>query len=260
MSERIQADTLLLSDTHLGFGEHTAKWLLTILPKYEFRRIIFVGDTFHHYNFSLFSKAELEFLTWLCNLEPDVEVVILPGNHDPNPPATLKLMARCQVQIVTDGQYVWQHKGQSCVALHGDQFDPSLTQDKQYQDFLYWCEKKIRAIDRLVDWFVGRRQVLLSFFFNHPYWKQRLDNLSTKAMEFVKQTGHRFVFCGHVHQPGFLVESSELADDTEILSTYINLGCWIDSDPVLGVIGSNGVELHHYSPAGELIGVVCLAA
>jgi len=206
--------------------------------------------TIHLYEFERFSKDELRFLTWLFSLGEDIEIVILPGNHDPELPSTLNMLCKDNVHLVNEGQYIWNHEGKSYIALHGDQFDLSLKEDKSYQDFLYWWEKRFREIDRAIDyWFSCRWQFILGKFSRHPYWLERLDNLSSKAIKFGKEKKHHCVFCGHVHQPS-------ISTNEEAGVTYVNLGCWVDADPTLCVIDSNGVAIHQWSPEGKLIGTI----
>ncbi len=239
--------TLLRADTHLGFGENTAKWLLAILPQYEFERIIFVGDTFHHFRFEEFSRDELKFMTWLCDLGPEVEVVVIPGNHDHDLPLGLAVLSQGNFQIIQGGLYAWEYQGKSYVAIHGDQFDDSLEQDKLWQDFLYWWELRIRAADRVIDVFTGRWQLLLSQFFRHPYWLERIEDLSFKAMEFAKTQNYDCIFCGHVHQPAVFKAPLEIHDDKDTNPVYVNLGCWIDSDPTLSI--SSSINTGFFVPA-----------
>lgn len=241
-------DTLLLSDIHLGFGENTAKWLLAILPEYRVKRIIFVGDTFHeHYRFEDLSKDELRFMTWLFNLGSEIEVIMVPGNHDQDLPKALVALSQGNIQIIKKGGYAWEYKGKRFIAIHGHQFDDSFVEHKYRQHFLYLRELQFRRVDRLIDWFLGyRRQLILSQFFQHHYWLERIKDLSDKMMKFARKKKCHGVFCGHVHQSSFFQDVSGCNDDEEIHPIYINLGCWVDKDPTLCIVG----------PEGELLATV----
>lgn len=160
-------------------------------------------------------------------------------------------------KVVEGGVYEWTFNNKHFVILHGHQFDHRLKQDALRIRFYDWWEKLFRSIDLYIDEQEGERiQLILDNFYGHHYWQEGLDNLSTKAIEFAKKKKCHYIMCGHVHSPAVQFHTPVFEDDEDDGPTYISLGCWIDSDPTLSVVGDNGAELHQYSPRGELIGIV----
>src|SRR5262249_7270660 len=84
-TEEILADTMIVSDVHLGSSLCRAKELLTVLKKSRFNRLILLGDIFVDLNFNRLKKEHWEIFSYILKLpinQPGVEVIWVEGNHD----------------------------------------------------------------------------------------------------------------------------------------------------------------------------------
>ena len=81
----IFADTIILSDLHLGSEVSRAKSALRLLKSASFNRLILLGDIFSDLNFRRLKKEHWQFLGYirkLSNPKREIEVVWVEGNHD----------------------------------------------------------------------------------------------------------------------------------------------------------------------------------
>src|ERR1700757_91163 len=118
----IFADTIILSDLHLGSEVSRAKSALRLLKSASFNRLILLGDIFSDLNFGRLKKEHWQFLSYirkLSNPKRNVEVVWVEGNHDHG---LARVMSHL-VGIRVYQQYQWEFAGKRHLAIHGHQFD-----------------------------------------------------------------------------------------------------------------------------------------
>src|SRR5437899_11446463 len=85
MEHMIFADTIIVSDLHLGSEVSRAPAALKMLKSASFNRLILLGDIFSDLNFRRLKKEHWQFLGHirkLSNPKREVEVVWVEGNHD----------------------------------------------------------------------------------------------------------------------------------------------------------------------------------
>ena len=79
------ADTIIISDLHLGSEVSRAPAALRMLKSASFNRLILLGDIFCDLNFGRLKKEHWKFLSYirkLSNPKREIEVVWVEGNHD----------------------------------------------------------------------------------------------------------------------------------------------------------------------------------
>src|SRR5579864_7736888 len=85
LSHMICADTIILSDLHLGSEVSRASDALRMLKSASFSRLILLGDIFSDLNFRRLKKEHWQFLGYirkLSNPKREIEVIWVEGNHD----------------------------------------------------------------------------------------------------------------------------------------------------------------------------------
>ena len=85
ISQMIFADTIILSDLHLGSEVSRASDAVRMLKSASFNRLILLGDIFSDLNFRRLKKEHWQFLGYirkLSNPKREIEVVWVEGNHD----------------------------------------------------------------------------------------------------------------------------------------------------------------------------------
>src|ERR1700721_2999338 len=81
----LHANTLILSDLHLGAETSRAREATRLLKECRFERLILLGDIFADLNFARLTKDHWKFLGYirkLSNPKRNIEIVWGGGNHD----------------------------------------------------------------------------------------------------------------------------------------------------------------------------------
>src|SRR5215469_14862027 len=131
----IFADTIIISDLHLGSEVGRASAALSMLKSASFNRLILLGDIFSDLNFGRLKKEHWRFLGYirkLSNPKRDVEVVWVEGNHDRG----LSQLMSHLVGIRVYQEYVWDYGGIRHLAIHGHQFDRFVSRNRVLSSFL----------------------------------------------------------------------------------------------------------------------------
>ena len=115
------ADTLIVSDLHLGLPASRPRDLLGVLEDWRFERLILLGDVFHDWSFRHLCADTWRLLAHLRRLSHrrEAEVVWVLGNHDRH---LAHLVAKL-LGVETTEAFRWTYAGRAFVALHGDRFD-----------------------------------------------------------------------------------------------------------------------------------------
>src|SRR6201981_197691 len=106
----IFADTVMLSDLHLGSEVSRASAALRMLKSASFNRLILLGDIFSDLNFGRLKKEHWQFLGYirkLSNPKREIEVVWVEGNHDHG----LAQVMSHLVGIRVYQEYTWEFNG-----------------------------------------------------------------------------------------------------------------------------------------------------
>jgi UDP-2,3-diacylglucosamine pyrophosphatase LpxH len=130
----IFADTIIISDLHLGSEVSRASAAMRMLKAASFNRLILLGDIFSDLNFGRLKKEHWKFLSYirkLSNPKREIEVVWVEGNHDH---ALSQVMSHL-VGIRVYQEYEWQYDGIRHLAIHGHQFDRFLTRNRVLSTF-----------------------------------------------------------------------------------------------------------------------------
>ena len=229
-------DTLILSDVHLGSEISRAKDALDLLKSTTFRRLILLGDIFNDLNFRRLKKEHWQFLSYirkLSNPKRNVEVVWVEGNHD----LGLSDLMSHLVGIPVYQQYMWEHGGERCLAIHGHQFDRFVVNNfliSRLGEALFLWIQKMDAGKKRFSRYLDRL---------NTRWLRLSDKVSRGALNYAAHHGATRVFCGHTHVP-------LQAERDGIM--YFNSGSWIDKHCSYITVDEGGVQIQTYNPVREL--------
>src|SRR5262249_4070873 len=135
LSNMIFADTIIVSDLHLGSEVSRACSALRMLKSASCNRLILLGDIFSDLNFRRLKKEHWRFLGYirkLSNPKREIEVVWVEGNHDRG----LAQVMSHLVGIRVNQEYAWEFCGVRHLAIHGHQFDRFVSRNRMLSGFL----------------------------------------------------------------------------------------------------------------------------
>ncbi len=227
----VPADTLIISDVHLGSDVSRAREAQRLLDLCSFRRLILLGDMFSDLNFSRLKKDHWRFLSAirkLSNPKRHIEVVWVEGNHDQG----LATLMSHLVGVRVYQEYSWTYDGLRHLAIHGHQFDRFVINQQAINKFgtlLYLYLQKIdserKRFSRLLDMLNTR-------------WARLSPKVCQGALEYARRKGFDRVFCGHTH-----VALEAERDGVR----YFNSGSWVGAQPTFITVGQEGVQIHRYA-------------
>lgn len=224
------ADTLIVSDLHLGLPDSRPRDLLDLLVERPFQRLILLGDIFHDPSFRHLDADAWQLLRHIRQLDrqPGREVVWLLGNHDRElaDPVTRLL------GIEGRESYAWRQQGRRCLALHGDCFDAFVSRHVRFgqlcSDVFAFCQRALAPhhgwLARLDAWQIK--------------WARLGDKVAEAAAGHAARLAFDVVVCGHTHEP---VRRHVATADRWV--TYANAGHWIGSPASFVTVGPNGLGL-----------------
>ncbi len=229
------ADTLIVSDLHLGLPASRPRDLLDLLEQWRFERLILLGDVFHDWSFRHLCTDTWRLLAHIRALSQkrEAEIVWILGNHDRH----LSQLVAKLVGVETTELFRWQYDGRDFMALHGDRFDRFISS-----------------------------YVKTSAFFSHAYaftqrwlskhgeWPKRLDrahvgfsslsrDVEQGACGYASEQGVDVIVCGHTHKATRAVFDRPGPSGQAI--EYLNTGCWVDRPASFVTVGADGVVLNH---------------
>ena len=219
MTKKYQAETILLSDIHLGSPLSRAQTLNTVLERWEFQRLIIVGDLFASSDFKKLTSDEWRLLRRLSRqMDAGAEIIWVEGNHDLGQIQNLSHLLGIEILQ----EYVWEWHGKKCLAIHGHQFDKFVVSSIGISlSWIYLHLLKIGPIRKIFG------PLLASISDN---WARMPDVLREKCVKLAKEEKVDIIFAGHTHQ----FEHS-LIDNI----TYVNTGCWVSTPAILVALGSD---------------------
>ncbi len=226
------ADTLLISDVHLGSETSRAREATQFLRSAVFNRLVLLGDIFCDLNFRRLKKEHWQFLSLirkLSNPKRGVEVVWVEGNHDRG---LAQLMSHL-VGVKVYEEYAWQHHGVKYRGIHGHQFDRFLVDSallSAFGEFLYLQIQKVDFKDSKIARWLDRL---------NSRWLRLTPKVAAGALALARMRGDDVVFCGHTHQ-AFHAEFDSVR--------YFNTGAWTHERLTYATVDDNGAQLGEYVP------------
>ena len=231
----IFADTIILSDLHLGSEVSHASQALRMLKKASFNRLILLGDIFSDLNFGRLKKEHWKFLSYirkLSNPKREIEVVWVEGNHDHG----LSQVMSHLVGIRVYGEYVWEFGGVRHLAVHGHQFDRFFTRNGVLSNFLSALHLSIQKFS-----FGKKRMIGFLERFDTAYLRLS-EKVASGALAHARSRNALRVFCGHTHEALSLTR-----DGVE----YYNSGSWTQDNMTYIAVDQQGVRIWEYREPAE---------
>ncbi len=239
---RESVDTLIVSDIHLGSRVARPKAVRRLLERFDFKRLILLGDIFDDLNFTRLKKDHWNLLSYIRKLSnPDrkIEVVWVEGNHDEGLAEIMSLMMGIKVY----DEYFWETSGRKFLAIHGHQFDKFLTENVVISNVSSFVYDKVQRLDnesQSISRFIKRKS---------KGWLRLSDKVANEAMEYGRSKGADAVVCGHTHF-SMMKESDDI--------NYYNTGCWTDIPSTYIVIDNFGIasikeDIHLHSQITEAV-------
>jgi UDP-2,3-diacylglucosamine pyrophosphatase LpxH len=226
----IFADTIILSDLHLGSEVSRASAALRMLKSASFNRLILLGDIFSDLNFRRLKKEHWQFLGYirkLSNPKRKIEVVWVEGNHDHG----LSDVMSHLVGIRVYDEYVWDFNGKRHLAVHGHQFDRFLTSNGVLSRFLSVLHLSLQKMS------FGKRRMMGFLERFDTAWLRLSSKVARGAVAHARSRNADRVFCGHTHEALSLKR-----DGVE----YYNSGSWTQDDATYIAIDEQGVRVWEY--------------
>lgn len=226
----IFADTIILSDLHLGSEVSRASDALRMLKSASFNRLILLGDIFSDLNFGRLKKEHWQFLGYirkLSNPKRQIEVVWVEGNHDHG----LSDVMSHLVGIRVYDEYEWDFEGKRHLAVHGHQFDRFLTSNRVLSGFLSALHLGLQKMS------FGKRRMMGFLERFDTAWLRLSAKVARGALAHGRSRGAHRVFCGHTHEALSLNR-----DGVE----YYNSGSWTQDDATFIAIDNRGVNVSTY--------------
>lgn len=231
----IFADTIILSDLHLGSEVSHASQALRMLKKASFNRLILLGDIFSDLNFGRLKKEHWKFLGYirkLSNPKREIEVVWVEGNHDHG----LSQVMSHLVGIRVYREYVWEFGGIRHLAVHGHQFDRFLTHNGMLSNFLCALHLGLQKFS-----FGKKRMIGFLERFDTAYLRLS-EKVASGALAHARSRNALRVFCGHTHEALSLKR-----DGLE----YYNSGSWTQDNMTYIAVDHQGVRVWEYRESEE---------
>jgi UDP-2,3-diacylglucosamine pyrophosphatase LpxH len=231
----IFADTIIVSDLHLGSEVSRAPAALSMLKSASFNRLILLGDIFSDLNFGRLKKEHWQFLGYirkLSNPKRAVEVVWVEGNHDHG----LTQVMSHLVGVRVFQEYAWEFEGKRHVAVHGHQFDRFVSKNGVLSSVLSALHLGLQKIS-----FGRKRMIGFLERFDTAYLRLS-EKVARGALAHARAKNARRVFCGHTHQA-----LSMNRDGFE----YYNSGSWTQEVPTYIAIDHQGVRVVEYRAPSE---------
>jgi UDP-2,3-diacylglucosamine pyrophosphatase LpxH len=235
VAQMIFADTIILSDLHLGSEVSRASDAVRMLKSASFNRLILLGDIFSDLNFRRLKKEHWQFLGYirkLSNPKREIEVVWVEGNHDHG----LSDVMSHLVGIRVYEEYVWEYCGVKHLAIHGHQFDRFVSRNRVLSTFLASIHLGLQKFA------FGKKRMIGFLERFDTAWLRLSSKVAGGALAHGKTKNVQRVFCGHTH------EALNLSRDG---IEYYNTGSWTQDSPTYVAIDNQGVRICEYPNPSE---------
>lgn len=234
-SKTLNADTVVISDVHLGSKVCRARVLRKALASwYPFRRLVILGDLFDELDFSLLRQNphHFEVIDDIRELaaQPGVEVDWIEGNHDEHGHSLIERLLGANVHDhmtldIQDKRYMF---------MHGHQFDEFLNNHPKISllaGSIYIAVQTREGNNRRLSRWLKQKS---------KKWLKVCQRVERLAVEQARKAGADFILCGHTHY-----YDAALANPDERIR-YINTGCWTDYPCTLTAIDRKGLKQYTY--------------
>ena len=229
----IFADTIILSDLHLGSEVSRASDAVRMLKSASFNRLILLGDIFSDLNFRRLKKEHWQFLGYirkLSNPKREIEVVWVEGNHDHG----LSEVMSHLVGIRVYEEYMWEYCGLRHLAIHGHQFDRFVSHNRVLSTFLASVHLGLQKFA------FGKKRMIGFLERFDTAWLRLSSKVSGGALVHGKAKNVQRIFCGHTHEA-----LNASGDGVE----YYNTGSWTQDSATYVAIDNRGVRICEYKEA-----------
>ncbi len=226
----IFADTIILSDLHLGSEVSRAPAALRMLKSASFSRLILLGDIFSDLNFGRLKKEHWQFLGYirkLSNPKREIEVVWVEGNHDRG----LSQVMSHLVGIRVYQEYAWEYCGLRHLAVHGHQFDRFVSRNRVLSSFLSAFHLSLQKIA------FGKKRLIGFLERFDTAWLRLSSKVAGGALAHARSKNAHRVFCGHTHEALSLKR-----DGVE----YYNSGSWTQDSATYIAIDHQGPRIYEF--------------
>jgi UDP-2,3-diacylglucosamine pyrophosphatase LpxH len=237
-------NTLIISDIHLGSNVSRARELIDLLKQIDFTRLILLGDIVDKMYQNRLNNDHWELLSEIRKLtshkegnkeknspsrEVVREVIWVQGNHDEKWIHTVSRL----IGAKECREYAWEENGKRFLAIHGDQFDHFIFNEKTlighlghlFYLFLQKIDRRNTHIVRLLD-------------SSYTSGLQLSEKVSKGAAKYAQDLKMSHVFCGHTHTA---LEKIFFDDGVSLPVHYYNVGCWTRSPSTYGIIDEKGL-------------------
>lgn len=217
-------DTIIVSDIHLGSEVSRPKSVMEVLQKYNFRRLILLGDIFDDLNFKRLKKEHWDLLSYIRKLSKPrkkIEVVWVEGNHDEGLSELMSHLIGIKVFV----EYEWKINNKKFLAIHGHQFDRFLNENVIISNISSFVYNKIQKYDK-------KKQRFSRFIKRKSKgWLRLSHKVADGALNYAGHKNADVVICGHTHQS--LIKKY-------LQTEYFNTGCWTDIPSTYITIDTKG--------------------
>lgn len=210
----MQTDTLIVSDIHLGLPASRPSELLKFFESWSCKRIILLGDVFNDLHFRHLCRDAHKLMDYWRFLmrRGTTELVWIMGNHDRHLASALKE----RLDIKGHETFRWNSNAKRYLALHGDQFDPSISHFQALPVLL----------SDLNSWAQRRCGLGQGFAKTFDIIHERFGSLSIRmplaAAKFAGELDCDAVVCGHTHR----CKRKAISNEHGTIE-YLNAGAWV---------------------------------
>lgn len=229
------ADTMIVSDLHLGLPASRPRDLLDLLHDWRFERLILLGDVFHDWSFRHLCADTWRLLAHIRSLSQrrEAEIVWILGNHDRH---LAHLVAKL-VGVETRESFRWNYDGRAFLATHGDRFDHFIsTYVKTSAAFSHAYAFTQRWLSRKGEWPKRLDRA-------HVGFSSLAREVEQGALGYAAEQGVDVIVCGHTHKAARSILDRPGPSGQAI--EYLNTGCWVDRPASFVTVGASGVALNH---------------
>ena len=222
-------DVAVISDLHLGTYACRAAEILNYLKSISPRLLILNGDIIDGWQFSkhFFPATHMAVIQEIFQLLSDgTRVIYITGNHD----EMLRRYSDLQLgNLQLTDKAVIEINGKMTWIFHGDVFDHTTRRQAKFLGKLgsngYAC---LLAFNKFTNWLMklaGREKISLSGKIMQQFNKRfvKIEAFETMIAELAIEKKYDCVICGHIHQPGKRLISTEKGS-----VTYLNSGDWVE--------------------------------
>lgn len=227
--QKRSVDVTVVSDIHLGtYACHAAEFL-SYLKSISPRLLILNGDVIDGWQFSkhYFPPVHMAVIQEIFQLLSEgTRVIYVTGNHD----EVLRRYSDLQLgNFQLTDKVVVEINGKMTWIFHGDVFDHANT------GLAKWWGKLgsngyavMLAFNRFINWIMrmaGKEKISLSKRVMEHFNKRfvKIEEFENKIAELAIEKNYNSVICGHIHQPGKRVITTDKGS-----VNYLNSGDWVE--------------------------------